>query len=198
MQLRWELASDATDSGGAAAHFLHHAGRAPTKGELRTIQDRFLADLHAADVTARPVPGARDVLARVEAHTGWTTAIATGNWHAAAKVKFGWAGLPWPDVPIGSADDAHGRADILRAAIARAAETASVAAFDRVVYFGDGLHDVRATRELGIGFVAVVAVRDPAPLRAEGAAHFLDDFVDEALLLEALERAPIPGRPDGR
>jgi len=196
VRLDWALAPDATDSGGSAAHFAHYTGRGASPEELVAIHDRFVADLLAAGVVAPLVPGAADVLERVSAQADWTTGLATGNWLAAAEAKFGWAGLPLPDVPIGSADDAPRRVDILRAAIRKARDSAGIERFSRVVYFGDGLHDVRAARALAIGFVAVTAVRDPAPLRREGARCFLEDFRDDRRLLEVLTDAPIPG-PSG-
>lgn len=197
-----ELWHDATDSGLAARHFEHHTGRRATEDEMRAIRERFTAHLDAADVTAGPVPGAPGVLVAVGAREGWRTGIATGNWRSMAALKFRWAGMPFPDLPMGAADDARARSDILRAAIARAAdraaERAELAAFDRVVYFGDGAHDVHAARDVEIGFVAVTAVRDEAPLRAAGALWFLKDFLDEGLLLAALDHAPMPGPALGR
>ena len=192
VELDWRLHPDATDSGAAAAHFHRATGRPAVEAELTAIRERFVADLRAAPVSARAVQGAYDVFERVAALDGWCAAIATGNWREAAVVKFGWAGLVMPDVPMGCADDSPARADILRAAVGRAAERAGVGQFERVVYFGDGLHDVRAAREVGIGFVAVTAVRAAAPLRAEGAREFLDHFRDETAFRVALERAPRP------
>ena len=194
-ELSDELWHDATDSGLAARHFELHTGRPATEDDLRAIRERFIALLDAADVNARPVPGARTVLEEVAARDGWQVGIATGNWRAAAAVKFRWAGMTQPDLPIGTADDAHARVDILRVAIARASERACVARFDRIVYFGDGTHDVHAARALQAGFVAVTAVRDPAPLRAAGAGWFLGDFLDLQQVHAALEGAPIPGPP---
>ncbi|MHC4937963.1 MAG: outer membrane protein transport protein [Planctomycetota bacterium] len=188
VELDWGLHPDATDTGGAAAHFRRETGRDPDESEMRRIHDRFLAALQGLEVGAAPVKGAHDVFERV-ASWGWDVAIATGNWLSTARVKFAWAGLRWRDVPIGCADDAPERADILRAAIRKAGGD-----FDRVVYLGDGLHDVRAAREVGVGFIAVTAVRDPEPLRREGAREFLHDFADDDRLRTALQRASTPSR----
>jgi len=189
VELDWGLHPDATDSGGAAAHFQRETGRLPDESELRRIHDHFLAALQAADISAPLVEGAHDVLQRVAAYDGWSVAIATGNWRATARVKFGWVGLEFPDLPMGCADDAPLRADILRAAIRKAGEP-----FDRVVYFGDRPHDFRAAQAVGAGFVAVTAASDPAPLRAAGARHFLENFLDDDELREALTRASPGGR----
>jgi len=182
----WGLFPDATDSGLADAHFREATGRRPDESELRRIHDHFLDALRRADVRAAPVDGAHDVLARV-AGRGWRVAIATGNWRAAAEVKFRWAGMPFPDVPIATADDASARADILRAAIRRAGGE-----FERVVYFGDGRHDARAARACGTAFVGVTAGRDPGPLRDEGVRTFLDHFADDGRVRRALDRAAVP------
>jgi phosphoglycolate phosphatase-like HAD superfamily hydrolase len=194
--LDWGLAPDATDSGGSAAHFVHYTGREPTPPQRRAMRDRFLAELRRADVRATLIAGAGDVLERVAALDGWRVGLATGNWRDAAAVKFGWAGRTLPDVPIGAADDAPRRVDILRAAVEKAARAAGIERFSRVVYFGDGVHDVRAARALGIAFVAVTAVRPAAPLQAAGARFFLRDFLDDERLRDALASAPVPS-PSG-
>ncbi|MEM8885552.1 MAG: HAD family hydrolase [Planctomycetota bacterium] len=193
LTLDWSLDPDCTDSGLTAAHFHHAHGRAPSSDEMQAVHDRFLGGLQAADVSAEPVRGARDVLHRVEAHPQWAIGLATGNWRSTAEVKFRWAGLDWCDErPIGCADDAHRRPDILRAAVERARARHGVERFERVVYLGDGTHDVRAARAIGAGFVAVTAVRPPEPLRDEGARTFLDHFEDDDRLWQALDRAPVP------
>ena len=120
VRLDWGLAPDATDSGGSVAHFVQYAGREPSAQEHRAMHDHFVADLRRADVRAPQVAGAHDVLERVAALDNWTVGLATGNWAAAAAVKFGWAGRTLPDVPMGAADDAPRRADILRAAVGKA------------------------------------------------------------------------------
>jgi phosphoglycolate phosphatase-like HAD superfamily hydrolase len=187
VRLDWSLYPDATDSGIAAAHFHRDTGRFPDAVELARIRERFVASLRAAKVRAAPVEGAGDVLARVAADPEWRVAIATGNWRACAAIKFEWSGLAWPDVPLAAADDAPERAAILRIAVARAGGP-----FERVVYLGDGPHDVRAARAAGAAFVGVTAVRDESSLRAAGARTFLDHFGDPDRVREALDRATIP------
>lgn len=190
-----ELWGDATDSGLAVRHFRHAVGREPTDLELQQIQARFTAHLEEADVVARPVPGAERVLASVGARSDWTVAVATGNWLATARIKFRWAGMPVPDLPMGTADDALRRADILHAAIDRAGQGAGVQAFTRVVYLGDGAHDVAAARTLGIPFIGVTATRDEEGLRAAGARCFLRDFHDTHAVESALKTAAVPDLP---
>lgn len=192
-----ELWGDATDSGLAVRHFRRAAGRQPTDLELQQIQARFTAHLEAADVVARPVPGADEILARVAARANWSVAIATGNWLATARLKFSWAGMPVPALPMGTADDALRRADILRAVIDRARQDAGVDAFTRVVYLGDGAHDVAAARTVGIPFIGITATRDEAVLRAAGARCFLRDFSDLSAVTYALESAVVPLLPRG-
>jgi len=198
VRLDWSLSPDATDSGGSVAHFVHYTGRQPTPPQKRAMHHRFVADMRAADVKAPLVAGAEDVLERVAALDDWEVGLATGNWRATAAVKFGWAGQRLPNVPMGAADDAPGRVGILRSAIRKAEAVYGVDQFSRVVYFGDGLHDVRAARAIDIAFVAVTAVRPAGPLEREGAGWLLQDFRDDGRLREALESAPVPRRPGDR
>jgi phosphoglycolate phosphatase-like HAD superfamily hydrolase len=78
--------------------------------------------------------------------------------------------------------------DESRASYERAAGICGRAAFDSVIYIGDGVWDVRASTNLGRPCVGIA--RDPAKaarLRAEGARHVLSDYRD----LEAVTRALI-------
>jgi phosphoglycolate phosphatase-like HAD superfamily hydrolase len=59
----------------------------------------------------------------------------------------------------------------------------------RAVYVGDGLWDLRAARELGIGFVGVRHDADESRLRAEGAQRIVRDYRDPRRFIALLEEA---------
>src|SRR5262249_32624480 len=92
-------------------------------------------------------------------------------------------GIPWA-----SADDAFDRVEILRTTIQRAGQHYGAVAFEKVVYIGDGVWDVRAAKALRIGFVGLAASNKAGRLVEEGASCVLPDFSDPVLVSECMER----------
>ncbi len=180
-----------TDSGLALEICRKHLGRDPGVGEISRLQSCFVQLLCAAvEATGKPmqeIPGASVLLDRLKAHPSWHVAIATGGWKASARFKLASAGLPMDAFPWANADDAFDRVDILRTAIQRAGQEYGQDAFEKVVYVGDGVWDVRAAKALGIGFLGLAANNKAGQLKEEGALCVLPDFVDPVRVGECLE-----------
>jgi len=140
--------------------------------EARRYPDRF-----------RPIPGARDVFARLGG-LGWTCAMATGGWRQSAELKLWRASVPFESVPLASASDRILRSDIIRHVLGSVSEPAAPA-----VYVGDRPWDVRAARVLGIGFVGVGRGSAADKLREAGAEVVIEDLRDTALLERSLDAA---------
>lgn len=197
MSTDWSTYEHSTDNAIAAELFRRHRGREASVAELASIRDRFAA-LVSAEAARDPalfveVPGAAAMLRTLPAH-GWAVAIATGGWTPSARCKLERAGVPHRDVPAAFACDARPREAIVRIAAHRAAERAGIPRFDRVVYVGDGIWDVRACRASGTAFVGLAEGERAARLLAEGARAVLPDYADFAGLLGALAAAepPVP------
>jgi putative acetyltransferase len=191
-----------TDSGLALEICRQHLGRAPVHAELNRLQSRFAKLLCAAVEEAgqpiRQIPGAAPILRWLRAHAQWHVAIATGGWAVSARFKLASAGLPVDGLPWASADDALDRVDILRMAIQRAGQHYGQDAFEKVVYIGDGVWDLRAAKALGIGFVGLATGNKAGRLMEEGASCVLPDFLDSVRVSEYLEEvARNPNREGG-
>jgi phosphoglycolate phosphatase-like HAD superfamily hydrolase len=180
-----------TDSGLTLEICRRQLGRDPCGAEIRRLQARFAQRLCAAvEGTGQPIreiPGAAALLHSLGAHRRWLVAIATGGWSVSARFKLASAGLPVDAFPWASADDALDRADILRTAIERAGQGYGQDAFEKVVYVGDGVWDVRAAMALGIGFLGLAAGYKAGRLVEEGASWVLPDFSDPIRVGECLE-----------
>jgi phosphoglycolate phosphatase-like HAD superfamily hydrolase len=131
----------------------------------------------------RPIPGAPEIFA-VLADAGWRVAIATGAWRPSALVKLRAGGIPYEGVPLATATEQARRVDIVRGAAVLAD-----AAGPPVVYFGDGVWDLRAARALDYGFVGVGRGARAARLVEAGAEIVVADFMDTAALGEYLDRS---------
>ncbi len=185
---------ESTDSGIAGEVFERAWGRPPEVEELGRFHDAYVDSLKSEVARRpdayRPIAGAPEALAGGLAEAGWTVALATGNWRAAAAVKLASAGLADPGRG-GFADDARTRAGVLEAALASVAATADAEA----VYVGDRPWDLAAATALGVGFVGVGCGPSATALREAGARTVVEDFADGARLCEALEREAVPRRP---
>jgi phosphoglycolate phosphatase-like HAD superfamily hydrolase len=180
-----------TNSGLALEICRNHLGRDPGGAEISRLRSRF-AELLCDAVEGRgqpieEVPGAAALLHRLGTHPRWHVAIATGGWSVSARFKLASAGLPVDAFPWASADDALDRVDILRTAIRRAEQDYGQDAFEKVVYIGDGVWDVRATKALGIGFLGLATGNQAVRLMEEGASCVLPDFSDPVRVVESLE-----------
>lgn len=130
------------------------------------IRERFLASIEAHVSEHGPfleIEGARDVLERLRRSQQHAVALATGCWRRSAELKLRTAGFRYDDLPLATADDAVERVAIMQHALGALRGT-----FDSITYYGDGLWDQRACRELGWNFRAVGA-----------ALNGLEDYHDE-------------------
>ncbi|MBI1763485.1 MAG: haloacid dehalogenase-like hydrolase [Acidobacteria bacterium] len=191
----WQDCPHITDSG--LTHFIlsRHFGREPLPAEFARIEQRFMRLLTEAvsgePDALPPLPGASAALERLQREASWAVAIATGCWAASAQFKLRHAQINCVGIPTATADVHHAREAILSDALLQA-ESFYQTVFDRVVYLGDALWDVRTTRNLNWPFIGVGAARRAEVLRNAGASHIISDFTDYAALLDSLREAQVP------
>lgn len=183
---RLEAYAESTDGGIAREVTRSLLGREATAVELEQMQGAYLASLTDAVAGAqrayRPILGADRVLSVVKASGEWDVAIATGNWRGAAQLKLRCAGIEAPNT-LATSEDGTSRAQVLAAARARAAVGPGVA--QRVLYVGDQPWDLRAARELGVGFIGIGHGERAERLAQEG-APVIGDYADCAAFLRLL------------
>ena len=193
----WARYEHYTDSGIADEIFRQKLGRALSPEEHIKLIDRFLFLLGKNAKTSPElfgeIPGAKKTLLRLENEPGWKMAIATGCWLDSAFFKLEKAGIRPQGIPIASADDSMIREKIARLSRKRARSLYRVRHFQRVVYVGDGIWDVRMARRLEIPFLGVGDEEKQKYLSRAGAEHFLPDLRDYDLFLRKLDEADVPG-----
>jgi len=191
----WARYDHVTDPGIAAQIIRERRGREPGAGEWVRLQSAFQVRLAEAAGRAdafAAVPGAAGLLAALRARPGWTLALATGGWRAAARLKIGRSGLDLDDVPAAHGEDGPSRHAIVTAAIARAKVHAGVDEFKRIVCIGDGVWDVSTAASLGLPCIGVGTGAGAKRLDAAGASRVVPDFTDLEAILNALEDATPP------
>ncbi len=134
-------------------------GKTPDEQELKEVERRALWHLKRmyaeSPGTFSQVPGADRFLERLRRLDDLGTAIATGCWHSEALFKLGASGLRVDDIPMATSDDDRDRQRIMEIALQRAGEQYACPGFERIVYIGDGLWDLQASRALGFAFIGV-------------------------------------------
>ena len=189
---QWENYPHCSDAAILESLCQQYLWRSATPKEIAAAQARFVALLNAAAVSKpfRQVPGAGDFLFRLtSASSGrFAVSLASGAWECSARLKLQSARLDCADIPAAFSDDAHAREDIMRRSLERAAAAYNRAAFERVIYFGDGIWDARASRNLGYAFFGVARDAEKrARLRTEGAREVFADYLDADAVVAALQ-----------
>ncbi|MDE0394844.1 MAG: haloacid dehalogenase-like hydrolase [Gammaproteobacteria bacterium] len=98
------------------------------------------------------IVGARAFVERLRSRPRVSVAVATGGWRETAEMKLRAIGLDPAELCMASCSDAMSRVGIMRIAEEKALGGGRAA---RRTYFGDRPWDLRASQELGYGFVAI-------------------------------------------
>ncbi len=152
------------------------------------VLEHFVAGLSTA-LLAEPasfsaVPGAQTLFSAVR-DAGWVPAIATGAWRPSAELKLDAARIPTAGVPLATSSEAVRRVDIIRTAVDEATAGREPS---ECIYVGDGAWDLRACRELGIGFIGRAEGNALGRLREYGAQAVVANFVDSGAFLRLLSQ----------
>ncbi len=168
--------------------FTRHFGRAATPEERQQFEDYYVAMLLDKRSTTpeqfREVPGAVACWTALHTDDRYVLGIATGGWRAPAQVKLAHVGIQ-PVPPYSAyADDMEQREHILAQAIDLAKADHAISA---VVYVGDAVWDVHATRNLQLPLIGIRHRGDHEVLHREGVRHVLSGYEDRAAFLAAVE-----------
>ncbi|MUL39548.1 HAD family hydrolase [Gloeocapsopsis dulcis] len=182
----WQEYTHSTDAGITQQIFQKNLGRLPAKEELFRLKKRFIYLLHQAAQNQNlfnAILGATSVISKLQ-QLDYCIAIATGGWQDSAIFKLQKAGINAINVPIASADDSLSREDIIETVILRAKKWYKTDIFQKAVFIGDGLWDVKAAANLKIPFIGVGNA-----LVNHGVQHTINDFSNykklQQLLIEA-------------
>ena len=127
----------------------------PNQELFEAIEQEFLSALRSHIDTAGPfreIPGAREFISRLVASDQHYVAYATGAWRASAMLKLESAGFPLNGIQVSTSSEHEDRVSIMRAAMVGIPREP-----ERITYYGDGVWDQAAARELGWRFVPVGA-----------------------------------------
>ena len=179
---------------------LARTGRTASPALRARFHDRYCERLAECILEPLPrkglMPGVRRLLAALEPCPGLVSALLTGNFARAARIKLEYFRL-WRHFACGAyGDDAASRDELVPVAMERARRAGlDIRTAAQVVVVGDTPLDIRCARAAGAWSLAVATGPfDEAELRAHGADWVLPDLSDTGACVELLT-AIGAGRP---
>ena len=171
------------------------AGRPhPSPEVLEDFKDYYVGQLEAGRKDSpedfMEVPGARQLVERLVADDDYIVGIGTGGFRKPAFVKLRHVGIDTLDLYMAFADGNYSREDMVNEVLGKVGKDYSK--LERIVYVGDGLWDVRTTRNLNIPFIGLRHKNDHQILHDEGAKHVITDYLDQEVFIELIEKAEVP------
>ena len=188
----WNGFISSTDSGILREIFQKRLGRNVTDSDISHFKQSMALWLEKeySEEPFNAVPGALEAWDGLLNQPEWKMAVGTGNFEFAGRFKLASAGFGLFGIPLGTADDAETREKVLGASCHRALEVHGLERFEKIVYVGDWVWDVKAARALGWDFIGIATGEAAPMLRKAGAETILPDFKDFMLVLKALPAIP--------
>ena len=98
----------------------------------------------------RPIKGAICLIDKLLSDQHYKIGFATGGWRHTAKMKLRHAGFGLRNTVLFSSDDSDERVEIMKECLSALGN-----GFYRIVYVGDAVWDIQATKKLGWHFIGV-------------------------------------------
>jgi phosphoglycolate phosphatase-like HAD superfamily hydrolase len=185
----WAAYPHATSEGVLDEVVRRATGQPVTLAQSQAVQRRLAERLRRASIME--IPGAGAFLRRLT-EAGFAVALASGDWELTARLKLAAASIPVAGLPAAFCDTSRERTEIMRHSLRRSLAHHRRKSFKPIIYVGDGSWDVRASRELGWGFIGIESGTALPRLRALGACHVFPDFLRGEEVLAAIETAGGP------
>ena len=186
--VNWDDFPFVTDSGIAESIYQQHFHKNLPPEEEVKIRQHF-CQLIEKEITANPslceeIPGARNFIELLQKKH--TVGIATGGWEYSARLKLNAIGINPNDFPFAGADNTLSRESIMLNVQVQALSSAQVNRFEKAFYFGDGVWDYYACKNLQFKFIGV-DVSNNGKLKREGARTVITDFSEPEKILSLLK-----------
>lgn len=174
----------------------NHFQREATPEEMLHFQNEFVASIQLKRKEQpeefKEVPNARKIIEHLLNNDVYEVGIATGGWRQPAMVKLNHIGIPTSDLFMSFADGNPTREDIIRGVFQQT--DAKKMFFEKIVYVGDAIWDVRTTRNMNLPFIGVRRAGDEHFLKQFGAKTVIKNYKDIDLFMASIEQSTIPNR----
>ncbi len=171
-----------------------HFQRSVTEMERSQFKAAFLATI-IENRKLRPteykmVPGAKAIMELLINDADYTVGIATGGWKDPAVMKLDFVNIPTAPLLISGADGKTTRHEIIEEVVTQAKEIK--ASFDRIIYVGDAIWDVKTTRDMQIPLIGIRLKGDREVLQKEGVRHVVKNYLDIPTFMQYVKEAVPP------
>ncbi len=164
----WSKYKNVTDTG--ILRQIIKKNKIQEEGQIEEIRKKFgelIGQYLENGGECRPTKGAISLIDKLLSNQHYKIGIATGGWKHTAKMKLRHAGFRLKNTILFSSDDSDERVEIMKKCL-----SALGGGCHRIVYVGDAVWDIQATKRLGWHFIGV------GP-RLKGKCEFwIEDFSD--------------------
>ena len=186
----WEQCEHYTDTGIAQHVFDTKIGRPVGPVDIRKIKkamvDNLMLYMDENESAFDEVKGAYEIIELLKTKNDFALAIATGCWEDTATLKLNIAGIDYDEIPLANSDHAVSRVEIIEKAIALAKEKYNLTSFEKVIYVGDGIWDLKACKEKNIPLIGIDC-NENGVLKKEGVSNVFKDFSNQKEFLKVVE-----------
>lgn len=174
----------------------NHFQREATSEEMLHFQNEFVAAIQLKRKEQpdefREVPYARKTIEYLLDNDAYEVGIATGGWRRPAMIKLNHIGIPTANLHKSFADGNPTREDIIKGVFQQTDEKNMT--FEKIVYVGDAIWDVRTTRNMNLPFIGVRRTGDEHFLKQYGAKTVIKDYKDIDLFIASIEQSTVPDK----
>jgi phosphoglycolate phosphatase-like HAD superfamily hydrolase len=157
-----------------------HLNREPTADEYKLMINNFILELQSELVKDckqfDEVKGSNHFFNFIKTQTDWKLGIATGSWEKSALLKLNAIGLDISNIAFSNSDQFKSREEITKNVIDQLVPSENIHEHD-IIYFGDGIWDFKACKNLGINFIGIDILGDDR-LKNIGAKIVFKDYSD--------------------
>ncbi|OJJ20172.1 hypothetical protein BKI52_17010 [marine bacterium AO1-C] len=182
----WNEFTHVTDWGLTNEIFEKWLNRLPAQTEINNIKTHFYNLLKQRVDEFTEIEQALSFIQQLAAMPDVEVGFATGGWRETAVLKCNAIGLHLNDFIFKSSNDHFKRSKIMASVVEEGKLKHS--AFETILYFGDGLWDLKATQELGIDFIGVDAKRNQK-LRKAGVEKIISNYEGQDKIWEWINKS---------
>ena len=172
----WSQYKNVTDTG--ILRQIMKKNKIQEEGQIEEIRKKFgeLIEQYLENGgECRPKKGAIFLLNKLLSNQHYKIGIATGGWRHSAKMKLRHAGFDLRNTVLFSSDDSDERVEIMKKCLSALGDR-----FHRILYVGDAVWDIQATKKLGWHFIGVGT-------RLKGKCEFwVEDFSNHDIFMSML------------
>jgi phosphoglycolate phosphatase-like HAD superfamily hydrolase len=175
---QWHTLQNVTDWGITEEIIVRAYGRLPLKIEYEIMLNNFLSELLNAQKTDinlfKEISGAYSFVNYLSTQPNIKVGFATGGWSKTALLKLSAININPKGYPFCNSDMYKSRIEILKSAIMQAQNNYEQE-FESIVYFGDGIWDLKVCQALNINFIGIDAEQNKT-LEKSGAKIVFKDY----------------------